>query len=351
MNRMDACSHDSVLIGKIFLIEFPAKKDRTPERRSYFIFYKKNSPTRPYKYLDSRDDFPFPINNYQGRIFSYNEVTMLRINTNLAAINAQKNLFGIDIQLRKSMARLASGQRINSASDDAAGLAVSETLRAKVRGLKQAQRNANDGISMVQVAEGGLNTISNSLIRLRELAIQSASDTISDKERSMVDVEYQQLKAEVERVTSATEFNGTTLLNGDGGYLEVQVGVHNDPTLDRVGFDASQADASVEALGIVAENVLSKEAAQNSLGVIDSALVSINQMRARFGAVQNRLESVVNNIAIAHENLSAANSRIRDTDYAEESANMAKQMILKQAGVSMLAQANGLNQLALKLIG
>jgi len=236
--------------------------------------------------------------------------------------------------LARAMKRMATGNRITQAGDDAAGLAISENLRAQLRGMKQARRNANDGISMVQVAEGGLNQVSNMLIRLRELAVQSASDTIGDDEREMVDVEYQQIKQELQRITESTEFNGTTLLNGDGGILDIQIGIHNDPRLDRLSFDASKSDASIEALGIIAETVLTKQGAQ-----------------ANFGAVQNRLTHVVDNLSVAHENLSAANSRIRDTDYAEESAELAKQNILKQASVATLAQANNLNQLALKLIG
>ena len=275
----------------------------------------------------------------------------LRINTNMPAISAQTNLFKIDMALSRTMKRLATGNRITQSSDDAAGLAISENLRAQIRGMRQAKRNANDGISMVQVAEGGLNQVSNMLIRLRELAIQSASDTIGDTEREMVDVEYQQVKQELQRTTESTEFNGTTLLNGAGGIIDIQIGIHNDPRLDRLSFDASKADASIEALGIVAETVITKQSAQASLGVIDAALLSVNGMRANFGAVQNRLTYVVDNISVAHENLSAANSRIRDTDYAEESAELAKQNILKQASVATLAQANNLNQLALKLIG
>ncbi len=269
----------------------------------------------------------------------------------MPAISAQTNLFRVDTNLSRAMKRLATGDRITNSADDAAGLAISENLKAQIRGMKQARRNASDGISMVQVAEGGLNQVSNMLIRLRELAIQSASDTISDTEREMVDVEYQQVIQEIQRTTESTDFNGVTLLNGEGGVIDIQIGIHNDPRLDRMSFDASKADASVEALGIVAETVLTKESAQASLGVIDAALVSVNGMRANFGAVQNRLTHVVDNLAIAHENLSAANSRIRDTDYAEVSAELAKQNILKQASVATLAQANNLNQLALKLIG
>ncbi len=275
----------------------------------------------------------------------------IRINTNMPAISAQTNLFKTDMSLARAMKRLATGDRITQAGDDAAGLAISENLKAQIRGMKQARRNASDGISMVQVAEGGLNQVSNMLIRLRELAVQSASDTIGDSEREMVDVEYQQIKAELQRTTEATEFNGMTLLNGQGGVVDIQIGIHNDPRLDRLSFDASKTDASIEALGIVAETVITKQGAQASLGVIDAALLSVNGMRANFGAVQNRLTHVVDNLSVAHENLAAANSRIRDTDYAEVSAELAKQNILKQAGVATLAQANNLNQLALKLIG
>lgn len=275
----------------------------------------------------------------------------LRIATNVAAINARKNMYSTSNNLERSMARLSSGYRINQAADDAAGLAISENLKAQIRGLRQASRNASDGISLVQIAEGSLNEVSNMLIRLRELAIQSSSDTIGDTERKFVDVEYQQLKSEIQRITENTSYNGFELLNGTGGIIDIQVGVQNDPFEDRISFNASAANASLEALGLTAEAVDSKAAAQNSIGMVDSALVSVNAIRANFGAMQNRLVSTVNNLGITDENFSAANSRIRDTDIASESSEMVRNTILQQAAVSILSQANNTQQLALKLLG
>lgn len=275
----------------------------------------------------------------------------LRISTNVAALNAQKNLYMTNINQNRSMARLASGFRINQASDDAAGLAISENLKGQIRGLRQANRNANDGISLVQIAEGSLNEVSNMLIRLRELGVQAASDTIGDTERQFLDVEYQQLKSEIQRVTEATNYNGYDLLNGTGGILDIQVGTNNDPFKDRISFNAGAANSSIEALGIVAESLETKEAAQQSLAVVDSAMLSVNSIRANFGAMQNRLQSTSSNLLIYDENMSAANSRIRDTDVATETSEMIRNSILMQAGVSVLGQANQQNQLALKLLG
>ena len=275
----------------------------------------------------------------------------LRISTNVASLNAQKNLFGTQLALDQSLARLSSGFRINQAADDAAGLAISENLKGQIRGMTQANRNANDGISLVQVAEGGLNEISSMLIRLRELAVQAASDTIGDIERKFLDVEYQQLKSEIQRVAEVTTYNGTDLLNGTGGVLDIHVGVHNDPFKDRISFNSAAANSTIESLGIVTESVATKEMAQTSIDVVDTAMVSVNAMRANFGALQNRLNSTINNLNIAHENLSAANSRIRDADIASETANLTRNQILMQAGVSVLGQANTAQQIALKLLG
>lgn len=275
----------------------------------------------------------------------------LRITTNVSAINAQKNLYSTQINLNKSMARLASGNRINQASDDAAGLAISENLRGLIRGARQANRNANDGISLVQIAEGSLNEVSNMIIRLRELGVQAASDTIGDTERKFLDVEYQQLKSEIQRVTESTQYNGYDLLNGTGGILDIQVGVQNDAFKDRISFNAGAANATLEALGMVSESVATKESAQQSLSVLDDALVSVNAIRANFGAMQNRLQSTSSNLLNYEENMAAANSRIRDTDVAAESSEMVRQNILIQAGLSTLAQANQVPQMALKLLG
>lgn len=275
----------------------------------------------------------------------------LTITTNVASLNAQKNLRSSQQQMERSLARLSSGYRINQAADDAAGLAISENLRGQIRGMGQAKRNAEDGISLVQVAEGGLNEIGNMLIRLRELGVQAASDTIGDTERHFLDVEYQQLKSEIQRISEVTKFNGRDLLNGTGGIVDIQVGINNDPFQDRISFNASAANSSLESLGITPLSLATKEDAQMSLSSIDTAQTSVNSMRANFGAMQNRFNSTVNNISIAHENLSAANSRIRDTDIAAETAEMTRNSILQQAGVSVLGQANQVQQMALKLLG
>jgi len=275
----------------------------------------------------------------------------LRISTNVASINAQRNLKGNTDNLSRSLARLSSGYRINQAADDAAGLAISENLKAQLRGMKQASRNAQDGISLVQVAEGGLNEISNIMTRFRELAVQAASDTIGDTERKYLDVEYQQLKSEVQRIAETTRFNGLDLLNGSGGQVDIQVGVFNDSFKDRISFNTAAASATLASLGLLAESVGSKLQAQTSISAVDQAIVSINAMRANFGAVQNRLSSTIQNLQIADENLSAANSRIRDTDVASESAELARNTIMQQAAVSVIQQANSMPNLALKLLG
>jgi len=274
----------------------------------------------------------------------------LRINTNVASLNAQRNLLGTKWGLDKSLERLSSGYRINRAGDDAAGLAISENLRAQIRGLKQASRNAQDGVSLVQVAEGGLNEISSIMIRLRELAVQAASDTIGPVERQFLNVEYDQLVSEIDRIADGTEFNGTQLLSGTGSVLDFQVGTRNDPNIDRLTFDASKADANSAALGINLTSVADKASAQNSLAAIDAAIVSVSAMRADFGAIQNRLQSAIGNIAVSVENLSAANSRIRDVDVAEETAELTRNNILLQAGTSVLAQANQTSNTALSLL-
>jgi flagellin len=274
----------------------------------------------------------------------------LRINTNTASLNAQRNLMGTKLGLDKSLERLSSGYRINRAGDDAAGLAISENLKAQIRGLKQASRNAQDGVSLVQVAEGSLNEISSILIRLRELAVQAASDTIGPVERQFLNVEYDQLISETDRIADGTEFNGTQLLSGTGSILDFQVGTRNDPNIDRLSFDASKADANAAALGVNLTSVADKASAQNSLTAIDQAIVSVSAMRADFGAIQNRLQSTISNLAVSVENMAAANSRIRDVDVAEETAELTRNNILLNAGTSVLAQANQSAQTALGLL-
>lgn len=275
----------------------------------------------------------------------------MRIATNVQSLNAQKNLYGLSNQISSTMSRLSSGYRINKSSDDAAGLAISENLKAQIRGFKQANRNANDGISLVQVAEGSLNEISGMLVRLRELGIQAASDTIGDRERGLVDVEYQNLKEEIQRVAETTTFNGTPLLNGLGGSLDFQIGVFNDPMNDRISFHADEGNATLQGLGLNELSVLSKPQAQQGLASIDSALDTVSGMRANLGALQNRLQSTSQILSTSEESYAAANSRIRDTDIAEESTSLAKNNILMQAATAVLAQANQHQQLALKLLG
>lgn len=274
----------------------------------------------------------------------------MRINTNIQSIAAQRALGTTKRNLDNNLRKLSTGERITRAGDDAAGLAISEKLKAQIRGIRQAKRNADDGISLIQTAEGSLSEISNIIIRLRELSVQAASDTVGDKERSFSDIEFQKLKDEVQRIAGATNFNGVDLLNGNGGKLEFQVGINNDPMQDRIVYDASAADATLAALGIGAESVASKEGAQTALGQLDDALVRVNGIRANMGAMQNRLTSITNTLGITDENLSAANSRIRDVDVAQETADLAKNNILTQAGVSVLSPANQSPSFALKLL-
>lgn len=275
----------------------------------------------------------------------------LRINTNIQSISAQRMLAKTNRNLNSNLRKLSSGERITRAADDAAGLAISEKLKAQIRGLRQAKRNADDGISLIQTAEGGLNEVSNIIIRLRELAIQTASDTIGDTEREFSNIEFQQLKEEVQRIALSSEFNGRKLLDGSGGLVEIQVGVNNDAFNDRIRYDSSSISSTLEHLGIGNEMVSSKEGAQMALGKLDDALVTVNGTRATLGALQNRLTSVVQTLGITEENFSEANSRIRDVDVAAETAKMTRNQILSQAGVSVLAQANQAPNLALKLIG
>lgn len=274
----------------------------------------------------------------------------LRINTNVASLNAQRNLGSTRIAMNKSLEKLSSGQRINRAGDDAAGLAISENLKAQIKGLGQAERNAEDGISLVQIAEGALGEVSNILIRLRELGVQAASDTIGSTERKFLNVEFEQLTSEVDRIANSTEFNRVPLLNGTGAVFDIQIGTRNDPISDRLTFDASSADVNVAALGLNLASVSDKISAQNSLTSIDQAIISVSGIRADFGALQNRLQSTVNNIQTSIENLASANSRVRDTDVAAETAELTKQNILMQAGTSVLSQANSSTNSALALI-
>lgn len=273
-----------------------------------------------------------------------------RISTNVQSLAAQRTLGNQRQELNHQLEKLASGERIVRAADDAAGLAISEKFRAEIRSTRQANRNTQDAISLVQVAEGGLNEVSNILIRMRELSIQSASDTITDKERAFTDKETQALKGELDRISATTRFNGVGLLNGQGPNLEFQVGTGPSPERDRIGYDVASANSTAAFLGVDSVSTATKQDSQANLDKLDAAISSVSGNRANFGALQNRLQSTMNNLMIQDENISAANSRIRDADIALETAELTKRTILTNAGVSTLAQANQNGILALKLI-
>ena len=278
----------------------------------------------------------------------------LVVNTNLLSLNAQRSLNRTQGKLGTSVARLSSGLRINSAKDDAAGMAISMKLTAHVRGLNQAVRNAQDGISVVQVAEGGMNEIHNILTRMRELSMQSATGTLSTADRTALQTEFSDLKSEIDRISDTVDFNGFKLMNGDLSVsgVSLQVGINNT-TNDRIKIAAAtfgNIDASALGLTTTVSSIDSVGSAQSMLTVLDSAISTVSTRRGNLGAVQNRLGSTIANLEIAAENLSAANSRIADADFAIETANLTKSQIILQAGVAVLSQANTIPQYALQLL-
>lgn len=304
----------------------------------------------------------------------------LRIASNVQSLTAQRNLNATSEANSASMEKLASGFRINKAADDSAGLAISEKLKADIRGLNMARRNASDGVSLIQTAEGGLNEVGNILGRLRELAIQGSSDTVGDTERGFLNKEFAQLKNEITRISQSTEYNGTLLIGGDmdsmdenlrarsNAYpLEIQIGKNYFSTLDSKDQGAPINVLRIELQDInstVGENGLNlgaapdegahvnnKESAQQSIDRLDQAITKVSGYRSTLGALQNRLNSAISNLSVQAENANAANSRIRDTDFADESAKLTQTNILKQSGVAVLSQANQTPQLALRLLG
>lgn len=280
---------------------------------------------------------------------------MISVQTNVASINAQRNLHGTKLTLDRAMGRLSSGFRINRAGDDAAGLAISENLKAQIRSLHQAERNSNDGISLIQTAEGAMNEVSQILIRQRELSMQSATDTLSDTERGFLQQEFLQLGLEIDRIAQVTEFNGRALLDGTAIGLDFQVGIKNTAA-DRItaNIDAMNTATLGTSGGGPAMSTLdisTKAGAQAALDVIDVSISDVSSERADLGALQNRLQVTITNLQSARENISAANSRIRDTDVAEETATMTRANILMQAGVTVLGQANQTPSIALSLLG
>jgi len=273
----------------------------------------------------------------------------LRVNTNVASINAQRNLSTVSERLGGNFRRLSTGLRISTAADDAAGLAISERLRSQVRSLEQGKRNANDGISLVQTAEGALNEVSSILIRLRELAIQSSNGSVSDQDKGTLNEEFKSLVSEVNRIGRSTEFNGIKLLDGSSSTVSFQIGFGTTTGIDTLAVSLSAALSTSLALDSL--NIGSTGSTTTALTNVDAAINSVSSLRGSLGAVQNRLGSTINNLAIQTENLSAAESRIRDVDIAYETAQLTRNNILQQASISILAQANSAPQSALQLLG
>jgi flagellin len=274
----------------------------------------------------------------------------LRISTNIASQSVQKNLKEVSNAGNAQLEKLSSGKRITKASDDAAGLAIATNLEAQTKGLRQATRNANDGISLVQTAEGGLTETSNILVRLRELTIQSASDTVGDTERGFLNKEYQELTKEVDRISESTTFNGSQLLNGKGkGRMDFQVGSFAGEQ-NKITFDSSETDSSASSIGIGGSGISTKDDALTAIGTVDSSIAKVSGQRANLGAIQARLGSTVKNLETQTINQDSARSVIQDVDVAEASATLASNNVVKNAAVSTLAQANSIPNAALRLI-
>ena len=274
----------------------------------------------------------------------------MRITTNVASLNAQKVMTSNSREMQKSMAQLSTGSRITKAGDDAAGLAISEQLKAQIRSYGQANRNANDGISMIQTAEQSMGEVSNIVTRLRELGVQAASDTIGDQERGFINKEVDALKSEIQRVAESASFGSRKLLDGTGGVYDIHIGTGANEATDWIAYDSSQTDVTVGTLGIADLDFTNKEGARVGLAALDTAQSSISGSRANLGALQNRLSSSSDVIGTMVENMSAANSRIRDTDIAASSSELARNNVLLQGTVATLSQANQLPQMALKLL-
>jgi flagellin len=274
----------------------------------------------------------------------------LIINTNIASLKAQTALGASQARLQDSYTRLSSGFRINSASDDAAGLAVSENLRSQVRSFIVAERNTRNAVGMANTAEGGLSQISDIAIRMRELSVQAANGDLSSTDRGYLDTEFQLLKDEIDRLANSTDFNGTTLLGGTATSIDFQVGI-NTTSNDTIALDFGGISAS--GLGLTNANIAGSSTANASSAIdaVDTAITAILSSRAQFGAVVNRLQIAITNAQAIRTNLEAANSAIRDVDVAEETSQLARSQVLLQAGASVLSQANQAPQLALSLLG
>jgi len=276
----------------------------------------------------------------------------LRIKTNISSVAVQKNLRSIDEKTSQSYEKLASGKRITKSADDAAGLGIAKKMEAEVRGYQMAERNANAGISMIQVAEGGLDESSNIMTRMRELSIQAASDTVGERERGYLNLEYEQLLQEVDRISKTTTFSGSPLLTGENenGIMEFHVGAYAGED-NKISFDAQATDATIEGLGLAGTNITDKSSAAENLAVIDEAITKVAGFRANFGSIQSRLQSTISNLGTATVNTEAARSRIEDVDVASETAKLASNNVIKNAATMTLAQANSVPNSALRLIG
>ena len=272
------------------------------------------------------------------------------INTNMPSLNAQRNLYGTNQKMALAVQRLSSGLRVNSAKDDAAGLAIAERMNSQVRGMNVAIRNANDGISMAQVAEGALGNVSNMLQRMRELAVQSANATNSDTDRENLDAEYQQLAEEVTRSLYGAKFNGTDVLADGSGDFVFQIGPSTSDE-DKITITAGNFTAKPELDAVTDGDITDVDGSREAMDNIDELLTEVNSERATWGAAQNRFEAIISNLQISSENQAAARGRIMDADYAAETAALTRAQILQQAGTSMLAQANQLPQSVLQLLG
>lgn len=269
--------------------------------------------------------------------------------SNATSLGAQKNFMMTQKSLGKSIGRLSSGLRIQTAADDAAGMGISSVMTADIRSVGQAERNANDAISMIQIAEGAMNEQQNIMGRLRELAVQSANGALSNNERAFINVEQTQLVSELDRISAVTEFNSFNMLGGDAGTFAMQVGKDAVAGTDTIDITFAATDSTT--LGVNAMDFTTAGGAQTALGTIDTAIASLSTNRATLGASQNRLEVTVSNLRVEEENLTSANSRIRDVDVARETAALTRSQIMSQAGTAMLAQANQLPQSALQLLG
>nr|WP_245301910.1 flagellin [Symbiobacterium terraclitae] len=281
------------------------------------------------------------------------EATDVRINTNMAALNAWRNMSVNNTHMSKSLEKLSSGYRVNRAADDAAGLAVSEKMRAQIRGLNMAVRNAQDGVSLVQTAEGGAQKIQDMLQRMRELAVQASSDTLTDNDRALLNEEFGNLADEIRRTSMSTKFNEKDLINSAAealGALTIQVGPGTDPNSDHIEITLQSLEDTDLGVDKATLNINTKAAAQNAIGAIDTAINTVSVARANLGALQNRLEAAIETLQIQSENLTAAESRIRDADMAFEMAQFTKYQILQQASMAMLAQANTAPQAILSLL-